>query len=245
MTAARIARKVARLPPEDRAAAILAAARLVLAEKGYEGFLATDVAARCRVSEATVYRYFPTKRDLVIKVAEAWFAEVLAVEPEIEQQQDTYQQLLHVVRYSLAVVRKESALTRFILQELRPDPAYRATVIYALNRRFTSTVSHVIKDGIAKGIFRQDIAPALVRDMIFGCIEHQTWAYLRGEGEFALEASAHHIADIVYQGLLAQPARDRALLAAALARIEGGAEMLSQEVRTLKDALARQSGGGH
>jgi len=233
----RAARKLSRLPPEDRIAEIMVAARAVLAGKGYENFLPADVAARCGVSEATVYRYFPTKRDLLVRVAEDWFGELLSVEPEVEQQHDVFQQLRHVIRHSLAVVRKEPSLTRFVLLELRADPTYRSMHIYMLNRRFTSTVSNVIKEAVLKGIFRTDVSPTLARDMIFGCIEHQTWPYLRGQGDFSVDAVADGITNIIFQGLAAAPARDRDRLGAALGRIEAGAKALNDEVKTLKGAL--------
>ncbi|MFP1644668.1 helix-turn-helix domain-containing protein [Pontitalea aquivivens] len=62
-----------RLPRDQRIAIILQDARAVLREKGYEQFLTAEVAERCNISEGTIYKYFPTKRDLLIRVAEDWF----------------------------------------------------------------------------------------------------------------------------------------------------------------------------
>jgi TetR/AcrR family transcriptional regulator, fatty acid metabolism regulator protein len=234
-----------RLPPEDRMAEILATARITLAEKGYESFLPADVAARCGVSEATVYRYFPTKRDLLVKVAEDWFGEILAVEPEIAQQGDIFQQLRLVIRHSLTVVRKEPSLTRFVLMELRADPAYRSTHIYALNRRFTSSVVNLVKDAVARGIFRKETSPSLVRDMIFGCIEHRTWAYQRGQGDFSVEATADSIADIIFRGLAA-PSLDHERIENGLARLRVRAKALNDEIEALNEVLdtaAAKTGG--
>ena len=67
-----------RLPRDQRVAAILQSARAVLRERGSEQFLTSEVAERCGTSEGTVYKYFPTKRDLLIQVAETWFDEFLA-----------------------------------------------------------------------------------------------------------------------------------------------------------------------
>lgn len=47
-----------------------------------------------------------------------------------------------------------------------------------------------------------DVSLRLVRDMIYGCAEHRTWAYLRGEGDFDPEATADAIVDLVLGGLL-------------------------------------------
>ncbi|MDN5855631.1 MAG: TetR/AcrR family transcriptional regulator, partial [Actinomycetia bacterium] len=169
---------------------------------GYERFLPAEVAQRCGVSEATVYRYFPTRRALLVRVAETWFDEILdALDPGVMQQESTYDRLRYVVRYAVEVVRTEPTLTRYILNELRPDPEFRATTIYRLNRRFTGIVRRVLADAVARGDFRDDIDVELLRDLIFGGIEHQSWAYLRGEGDFSIDRTTDGITTVIYRGM--------------------------------------------
>ncbi len=36
--------------------------------------------------------------------------------------------------------------------------------------------------------------------MIFGSIEHQTWAYLRNQGEFSVDETGEAIANMVFRG---------------------------------------------
>ena len=66
-----------RMPRDQRVAAILQEARAVLRERGSEQFPTGELAERCGVSEGTIYKYFPTKRDLLIQVAESMFEEFL------------------------------------------------------------------------------------------------------------------------------------------------------------------------
>lgn len=199
-------RSGSRLRPQQRIAELIAAAREQLAEVGYERFLPAEVARRCGVSEATVYRYFPTKRELLVRVAETWFDEILdALEPGVTQHEGTYERLGYVVRYAAEVVRREPALTRYILNELRPDPSFRSTRIYQLNRRFTTVVRRVLADAVARGEFRDDVEVELLRDLIFGGIEHQAWAYLRGEGEFSIDRTTEGITKVIYRGMVAEP----------------------------------------
>ena len=190
-----------RLKPDQRIAELVGVARTLLAEVGYERFLPAEVARRCGVSEATVYRYFPTKRELLTRVAQEWFDELLGVEPGVAGYHSTFDRLSYVVRYSVEVVRKEPALTRFIFNELRPDPDYRGTAVYELNRRFTGVVNRVLRDAIRSGDFRDDVSAELLRDMIFGAIEHQAWAYLRGEGDFSTKDTTDGITTVIYRGM--------------------------------------------
>lgn len=194
----------ARLRPDERIAELVTAARALLAEVGYERFLPAEVARRCGVSEATVYRYFPTRRELLVRVAEDWFDEVLvALEPGVSHQASTHERLRYVVRHAVEVVRREPTLTRYILNELRPDPAFRGTSIHRLNRRFTGIVTGVLRDGVARGDLRDDVGVELLRDMVFGAIEHQAWAYLRGEGDFSVDRTTEGITTVIHRGMAA------------------------------------------
>jgi TetR/AcrR family fatty acid metabolism transcriptional regulator len=194
-----------RRSPEQREAEILAAARELLREVGYEKFLPAEVARRCAVSEALVYRYFPTKRDLLARVAEEWLAEILADEPDLSGYATTEAGLRALIDYGFDVIRAEPALTRYILLDLRADPDFRGSAVHLLNRRFTQLITRLLEAGVALGEYRDDVSVTLVRDMIFGAIEHQTWAYLRGEGEFPPRKVAAGIAAIIHGGMLARP----------------------------------------
>lgn len=226
-----------RLSPNDRIAEILAHARDLLVEKGHENFLPTDVAARCDVSEATIYRYFPTKRDLLISVAEQWFKEILEVLPAVEQHEDVFEKLRYFIHRSLSIVKNDPALSRMVLVELRSDPSYRAMPIYKMNRRFTSTVTKLVIEGRNKGIFRNDCPPAVIRDMVFGCIEHRTWAYLRGQGDVSVEEDANSIAQIIFRGLSFEQTHDIKPTRAVLDRLEGEAKILTDIIQNLKLTL--------
>jgi len=56
---------------EDRKAAIAAAARALIAEKGLEGLRTRDIAARVGINIATLHYHVPTKEALVALVAES------------------------------------------------------------------------------------------------------------------------------------------------------------------------------
>jgi AcrR family transcriptional regulator len=229
-----------RLPRDQRMATIMQTARAVLRERGSEQFLTSEVAERCGVSEGTIYKYFATKRELLIQVAEAWFEEFLVEEQPSSRERPLRDRLLRVVWHNLSLIRRERALTRFVLMELRSDPNYRTMRIYELNRRIAAQVMDVVEDGVKRGELRDDVPLKLIRDMIFGAIEHQTWAYLRGEGDFSAEDSAEGITDIVYRGIAKQsqssPARMPARMDNTLARIERAAELIESGLKSIADS---------
>ena len=221
-----------RLPRDERIAKIMAVTRTMLAEKGHDGIVTAEVAKRCGVSEATIYKYFDSKRDLLIRAAEQWFDEMLREEHRSVAGRGALEALRQLVWRSLSVVRREPALTRFVLLDLRPDPAYRSMPVFELNRRFTAQVSEALREGVRSGELRDDVPVSLLRDMIFGCIEHQTWAFLRGEGDFSVDQVTDGIATVVHRGMRSTPAapaaagRDR--LGDTVARLERVAAKLEK-----------------
>lgn len=193
-----------RLAPEARTAELMRVARELLREVGHEKFLPSEVARRAAVSEALVYRYFPTKRELLARVADEWFGEILDVHSQLEGVTVTYDRLRILVDYGLNVVRTEPELTRYMFSELRTAPDYRSSAAYDLNLRYTGIVEQVVREAVAAGEFRDDVSVHTVRDMIFGAIEHRTWAFLHGQGDFPLDGTADEITAVIHRGMSAE-----------------------------------------
>jgi TetR/AcrR family transcriptional regulator, fatty acid metabolism regulator protein len=220
-----------RLPRDERITRILSVTRELLDEKGYDRLLTTEIAERCGLSEAAIYKYFETKRDLLIQVAEKWFEEMLAQDHRSFEGMSAFEALRHVIWHHLAIVKRHRELTRFVLLELRPDPAYRSMPLYALNRQLLSQVPELLRAYIASGDLRGDIPLGVIRDLIFGAIEHQTWAFLRNEGDFSIEGSTNAIAQVLFEGLRTSRAPvPAAPLDAAIGRLERLAERLERGV---------------
>jgi AcrR family transcriptional regulator len=221
-----------RLPREQRVSDIIAAAREVIAERGYENAVIADIAERAGVVEGTIYRYFENKRDLFIRVAESWYEEILLDTRPDQAARGSFNRLRQMIWRELALIRQEPALTRFILMELRSDPAYRSMRMFELNRKFTAGVMSLLKEGVASGEFSASIPLKVVRDMIFGGIEHRTWAFLRNEGDFSVDEAADGIAEIVYRGLGNRAADGGDPLDRAVARLELVADRIEAQSRS-------------
>jgi TetR/AcrR family transcriptional regulator, fatty acid metabolism regulator protein len=223
LRAVRLTRRTgARLPPDERLSVILAAARVVLAAKGYENTVVADIAKEAGIVEGTIYRYFDNKRELLAKVAEIWFAEKLSQDSHLSSIPDTRNKLRYLAMRTLSIIRSDPVLTRFILMEMRPDPDYRSSPFFELNRRFTHDVIEVCQQAIDRGEFSSDVSATFLRDMFFGSIEHRTWAFLRGEGDFSVEKVAEAIADVMCRGMTVRSSHhsDSESVAARLDRLE-------------------------
>jgi TetR/AcrR family fatty acid metabolism transcriptional regulator len=223
-------KSASRLSPGKRIADIVAAARLEIAANGYDGTSMLAVAQRAGVVEGTLYRFFKTKQDLMLRVAEQWLEELLAEDFGLGSIRGTWNRLRHLIWRGLQLMHNEPAISRFVMFEMRPSAAYRTTRVFQLNRRFTGEVRAVCEEAIQTGEFRSDVSPALLRDMIFGCIEHQTWAFLHGEGDFQLNELADSITNVIYRGMAARAPAEDDRVEKVVKRLEKAASLIERGV---------------
>jgi AcrR family transcriptional regulator len=220
-------RRRERLPRDERVAEIMLAARKVFAHRGYEAASTAEIAVQAGVVEGTLYRYFPTKRDLLIKVVEEFYEDIFSdYEAQLQGVRGTWNRLRFMIWKHLSVMHTEPDMCRLIVHELRPWPQYRRSSIFTLNQRYTQSTLAVIREGIASGEFREDVPLRIVRDMIFGGAEHHTWAHLRDEGEFAPDAAADAITNMIYQGLARGGRGEPAAVDASVGRLERAVQRL-------------------
>jgi TetR/AcrR family transcriptional regulator, fatty acid metabolism regulator protein len=230
MTSKSQLKSVSRLPPDRRVAEIVAAARVVIAERGYEATSMAAIARHAGVVEGTLYRFFKTKEELMLRVAEEWLEEILAEDVALDSIRGTWNRLRHLIWRALHLMRSQPAVSRFVLIEMRPMPTYRSTQLFKLTRRFTADVRAVCFEAIQSGEFRKDVSPSLLRDMIFGCIEHQTWAFLRREGDFKIDEVADSITHVIYRGMAASAAAEPDRMEKVLERLERAAAGLDKQL---------------
>lgn len=151
-----------RRPGTDEA--IVAATLELLRETGYAGLTIEAVAARAGVSRPTVYRRAASKEDLVTHVLDC------AVAMPSPATDDAVPALAQTVRAAVDALGA-SALGPAVVGVLAAaagDPRLAAVLHERyLDRRLT-VVDEMIRRAIAAGAIRDDLGPAVVRDLLVG-----------------------------------------------------------------------------
>lgn len=224
-------RKFNRRPRTERHADICRAARRAFAENGYEGAVMADIAAAAGIVEGTIYKLFDSKRDLLHAVIADWYGSFIAdLERQLATLNDPVQQLRFLIGYHLNLINADPALCRVFFREIRAYDGYRGSSIYELNRSYTACTVRVIEKGVASGLFRADVPVAMVRDIVFGGLEHYTWRFLAGREALDVEQSTEAFWQFVVRGLIAAPAAEtngEERLFAVVERLESVAERMT------------------
>lgn len=230
-------KKATRLDPQERKDKILRVARKVLSEVGHDNFMPTDVAKRCNVSSGTIYRYFPTKHDLLVAIVADWLDEIVHFKFDKKKPNDTYNKLLQLIKYHMKLIKNEPNIARFIFVVVRMNRSYEQVGLYKGIAKYTSLITDVIQEGTDSGIFRQNIPSAVVRRMILGSIEHQTYAYLRENEAFPGDDIAHHIADCFYFALANSPPVKIEIISNALNKADSAIKELNEDLKSIKEII--------
>jgi TetR/AcrR family fatty acid metabolism transcriptional regulator len=195
----------------DRYDAILAAATRVFAEKGYSSASITDIAREADVSDGLIYKYFENKRDLLENVLKSFYERIIAdLEPKVSKAKNFEEKLYVLVSEHLQVFVADVDLCRLFISEVRTASDYRGSLIQQLNRRYTSILIEIVDDAIDNGVIRPDIDPRLVRDMIFGAIEHSSWRHVNANKSLDVPRVARAMTDVLVNGLALRQRRGRA-----------------------------------
>jgi len=193
---------VVRQARAQRVGAILAAAQVCFSERGYESTTMAEIAARAGVVEGSVYKYFASKRDLLLKVIETWYEGLVEQFSQgLAGIKGTRNRLRFLVWQHLVNIRRDAQLSRLMFQEVRLRADYYQSPLHRMNARYTGFLLGVVREGIAQGDFRENLAPSLVRDMVFGAIEHQAWNFLCGRGTLDADRIADQVTDVLCDGL--------------------------------------------
>jgi TetR/AcrR family transcriptional regulator, fatty acid metabolism regulator protein len=194
----------------DRYETILAAASRAFAEKGYETTSITEIARAADVSDGLIYKYFSNKRDLLEHVLRKFYERLIEdVGEKVARGTGFREQFYILISEHLSTFVAQRDLCRLFISEVRIASDYRGSAIQQLNRRYTSILIKMVDDAVTSGEIPQAIDPRIVRDMMFGAIEHSAWRHTIGKRPLDVQRMAHAITDIFLNGLCPNSAKAR------------------------------------
>ena len=220
---------------QRRASEILAAARDVFLEKGFERTAVSEVASRVGIVEGLVFSYFPTKRDLLHEVLGAMYEPLIAdVSSGYARLKGLRARLRFIIWRHVRVYVETPGLARLVLHEVRTGPEYESSGLHALQVRYTQFVRLALEQAVEDGELQGDVDVEMVRAILYGGLEHLLWPVLYGTHQVDVDEVADRYTDTVLHGL--QGARQRDSVDARLARLESLVARSAPTARRTKTA---------
>src|SRR5436190_8124198 len=187
---------------QDRYDAILEAAKSAFSGKGYEATSIAGVARVAQISDGLVYRYFRSKRELLYEVLRKFYERILLdLETQVFKHDAFPARLEALIRRHLEVFVSDTDLCRLFISEVRTASDYEGSSIQELNRLYTSVLVRIVKDAVKTGEVSPEVNPKLLRDVIFGAIEHLSWRHVNGRGQLKVAQTGRELTTMLTAGI--------------------------------------------
>ncbi len=159
----------------DRRAAILAAARTVLAEKGFEATKISEIVARAGVAQGTFYLYFPSKISLILALAEDMNTRLLASVQHVFERTSTLSEAIEAA-VSAAFSELEQYKDVLGILHSRVSIAEYYEECRKLDEPFYDFVTDMIRRSQEAGLMTASAHPEISAQLIIGLLEHAAHA---------------------------------------------------------------------
>ncbi|MBX9590717.1 MAG: TetR/AcrR family transcriptional regulator [Hyphomonadaceae bacterium] len=181
------------LPPPvgrwgKREQGILEVATALYAQGGYENITMAAVASAAGLSEGTLYNYFRDKQDLQLRVSLGVFeACTLEMEKVVAESNSLRHGLEGIIALELRLLIDAKELFRIWLREMRSASGYAHSDARKALRRFSTQLIHLFAKWNATPDPRLGLNLPLLRDIVFGSLEHIVWTALVQRREEAID----------------------------------------------------------
>lgn len=159
-----------RLPAEKRKKQILKAAVTVFARSNYRTAKVVDIAAEVDISEAMVYKYFPTKKSIFLNILEHMSDRIITFwNEEVEKEPDA---LIALKKMGLAYyerMRKHPNELKVQFQAISEiDDKDIAKQLRQDHLKYIGFINSVLKKGVQQGIVKKNLNTEEVAFLING-----------------------------------------------------------------------------
>lgn len=183
---------------------IIEAAVKVIAENGYHASQVSKIAKEAGVADGTIYLYFKNKEDVLVSVFEEKMGQFIdKIAKATSEQADANNKLKALIDMHFSQLEQSPNLAIVTQLELRQSNYSLRLQINNVLKAYLNIIDEVIEEGIKEKQFRNDINPALIRQMIFGTLDEVVTNWVMKERKFDLVDQADEVHKFLTNGLKA------------------------------------------
>nr|BCX00460.1 MAG: TetR family transcriptional regulator [Bacteroidota bacterium] len=193
---------------QQRRAELLAAARQIFAERGYEGATLEEIAHRAQLGKGTVYNYFSSKQELFFSILDEVYEKALRLaEATMVGQLPLQEKYRQYMLQSIQLFQENLDLFRILIKEgqrLLLEASQREEGRYWMHRhqQLVAILRRPLEEAIQRGQIRP-LSPDGVVYMILGAVHHYMMLAARQEEPIPPPGElADFVISVLFEGLL-------------------------------------------
>ena len=188
----------------DKPHQIIEAAIRVFARNGYYNSRVSDIAREAGIASGTIYLYFRTKEEILVRLFRDKMAEWVAeVRRQIALEPDAVRKIRRLVALHFSVLEQNPDLAEVVQVELRQGHKFfRGASAHEVSAYF-ELIASVLEEGIAAGQIRKDVPVKIATKTLFGAMDQLATSWVLGKRTYRLTDSAEAVATIFLKGVRA------------------------------------------
>jgi TetR/AcrR family transcriptional regulator, fatty acid metabolism regulator protein len=187
----------------DKRGRILDAAIKMFAERGFHTATVAEIARAAGVADGTIYLYFKSKEDLLLRLFDEKMTELTAeARAEVEGQRTAPEKLRRFIQLHLSLVERNPDLASVLIVELRQSAQFLRAADRNKLAAYVDVIAEVVRAGQQSGELDGTISPGTVKRAIFGALDELALAWLVSGRRTPLKKTAAEVAEWFVRGLL-------------------------------------------
>ncbi|MDD3213285.1 MAG: TetR/AcrR family transcriptional regulator [Eubacteriales bacterium] len=192
------------MEPRER---ILEAAFGLFSKIGYSAVTMDQLAVRLGMSKATLYKYFPSKKELILACVDG-FSHKVEAEINAQLADPGLSPRERMNRFMLPVLRVITKINKEALIDLQRNVPEAYDKIEAARRRILlHSIVRVIEEGKTAGLLRNNVSASLAAHTLIGAVSHLSEPAVLEELELPLGQLLSDVLNLLWEGLLSERGR--------------------------------------
>lgn len=186
----------------DKHQVIIDSAIKIFAKKGFHNTKISEIAKMAKIGEGTLYLYFKSKEELLIKCFEEMLVSLLSkIQKEVESVDDKLLRLHRFIEVHIEFLQSHPSQARLLMIELRQSPEfYKKYPAFWPVKQYLNFLSNLCSDAIEAGVIRK-VDPEMLTSMIFGTMDFVLTRWLLNDYEMDLITIKSSLEDILANGI--------------------------------------------
>src|SRR5437868_13974316 len=201
-------RRRRRSATSDKRTRIMDAAIKVFAERGFHSATVAEIARAAGVADGTIYLYFKSKDDLLLRLFDEKMTQLLAeAKAALAEERDAPSRLKRFIQLHFSLVEKNPDLASVLVVELRQSAQFlKSADRQTLGAAYLDLIAQVGRGGQEKGELIGSVSPGTAKRAIFGALDELALGWLLSGRRASLKKTGNEVAEWLVRGLLPQHA---------------------------------------
>ena len=174
----------------------------LLDQKEFSAITTAEIAKNAGVTEALIYKYFEDKRGLLHQVLKEYLEQYLVqFERDLKGIKGALNKIRKLIWGHISVYSSNRVFAKILFLEVRNHLDYYRSETYQLIRAYSKILLQIIEEGVRDGEIRSDVPPKLIRQVIFGSIEHVCLTGVIFKGEISPDDLTDDLCKFIFRGI--------------------------------------------